>query len=221
MPQEPVRVDIVSDVVCPWCIVGYRQLLAASRATGIAIQTDWHPFELNPDMAPEGENIRDHIMRKYGSTEAQSQNARQQLTDLGATLDFTFNWTPDSRIYNTFEAHQLIHWAADAGKAQELKLALFDAYFTNGLDVSDTEVLITVAATLGLDADTARAVLANARYADTVRDKEQFWTSRGVSGVPTMIFEAKQATSGAQGIDIFSQVLTQIAAQPRQVPSHS
>lgn len=216
MPQDPIRVDIVSDVVCPWCIVGYRQLIAASKATGVAIQTHWHPFELNPDMEAAGENIRDHIMRKYGSTEEQSQGTRQQLTDLGASLDFTFNWSPQSRIYNTFAAHQLIHWAADAGKAQDLKLALFDAYFTDGLDVSNSHVLVSVAGSLGLDATIAAEVLADQRYAETVREKEQFWTSRGVSGVPTMIFDAHQATSGAQGVEVFAQVLTQMATQPRQ-----
>lgn len=219
MTTEPIRVDIVSDVVCPWCIIGYRQLLKASEATGIPVETYWHPFELNPDMVAEGENIREHIMRKYGSTAEQSAQARNRLSDLGEELDFTFAWSDDSRIYNTFAAHQLIHWASEAGKAQDLKLALFDAYFTEGRDVSDTEVLIAVAGTIGLDTDDARAVLADQRFAETVREKETFWTSRGVSGVPTMIFDAQQATSGAQGVDIFSKVLQHMAEQPRKVPA--
>ncbi|TCL08246.1 putative DsbA family dithiol-disulfide isomerase [Shimia isoporae] len=217
--QDPIRVDIVSDVVCPWCIIGYRQLLKASEATGIAVETYWHPFELNPDMVPEGENIREHIMRKYGSTAEQSAQARTRLSDLGEELDFTFAWSDDSRIYNTFAAHQLIHWASDTGKAQDLKLALFDAYFTEGRDVSDNDILIDVAGSVGLDTDEARAVLSDNRYADTVREKETFWTSRGVSGVPTMIFDAQQATSGAQGVEIFSKVLEHMAQQPRKVPA--
>lgn len=211
MAKDPIRVDIISDVVCPWCIVGYRQLMQASEATGIPVETYWHPFELNPDMVAEGENLRDHIMRKYGSSAEQSQSARDHLTSVGKDLDFEFDWTEDSRIYNTFAAHQLLHWASESGQAQALKLALFDAYFTHGRDVSDPEVLIETAASIGLDADDATAVLKDQRFAETVRQKEQFWTSRGVSSVPTMVFDAKQATSGAQGVDTFANLLRHIA----------
>jgi len=211
MAEDPIRVDIISDVVCPWCIVGYRQLIQASKDTGIPVETYWHPFELNPDMVAEGENLRDHIMRKYGSSAEQSQSARDHLTSVGKDLDFEFDWTEDSRIYNTFAAHQLLHWASESGQAQALKLALFDAYFTHGRDVSDPEVLIETAASIGLDADDAKAVLKDQRFAETVRQKEQFWTSRGVSSVPTMVFDAKQATSGAQGVDTFANLLRHIA----------
>ncbi|SMP33993.1 DsbA family oxidoreductase [Shimia sagamensis] len=213
MAQDPIRVDIVSDVVCPWCIVGYRQLMQASEATGIAIETYWHPFELSPDMEAEGENLRDHIMRKYGSSADQSKDARDRLTDVGAELGIDFQWSDDSRIYNTFAAHQLLHWASETGHAQALKLALFDAYFTHGRNVSDLNVLIDAAASVGLDAEEAEAVLKEERHADMVRQKEQFWTSRGVSGVPTMIFDGKQATSGAQGVATFSQLLKQLTSQ--------
>jgi len=211
MAQDPIRVDIVSDVVCPWCIVGYRQLMQASEATGILVETYWHPFELNPDMEAEGENLRAHIMRKYGSSAEQSQSARDHLTNVGKDLDFAFHWTEDSRIYNTFAAHQLLHWASESGQAQALKLALFDTYFTQGRDVSDPDVLIETAASIGLSAEEAKAVLQDQRYAETVRQKEQFWTSRGVSGVPTMVFDSKQATSGAQGVDTFANLLRTIA----------
>ncbi len=211
MAKDPIRVDIISDVVCPWCIVGYRQLIQASKDTGIPVETYWHPFELNPDLVAEGENLRDHIMRKYGSSAEQSQSARDHLTSVGKDLDFEFNWTEDSRIYNTFAAHQLLHWASESGQAQALKLALFDAYFTHGRDVSEPEVLIETAASIGLDAEDAKAVLKDQRFAETVRQKEQFWTSRGVSSVPTMVFDAKQATSGAQGVDTFANLLRHIA----------
>ncbi len=213
MAQDPIRVDIVSDVVCPWCIVGYRQLMQASEATGIAVETYWHPFELNPDMEPKGENLRDHIMRKYGSTAEQSKDARDRLTHVGADLDIDFQWSDNSRIYNTFAAHQLLHWASETGQAQALKLALFDAYFTKGQDVSDPEVLVDVAASIGLNSEEAQAVLKEQRLAEMVRQKEQFWTSRGVTGVPTMVFEGKQATSGAQGVDTFAKLLRHMAAQ--------
>ncbi len=213
MAQDPIRVDIVSDVVCPWCIVGYRQLMRASEATGVAVETYWHPFELNPDMEPKGENLRDHIMRKYGSTAEQSKDARDRLTHVGADLDIDFQWSDNSRIYNTFAAHQLLHWASETGQAQALKLALFDAYFTKGQDVSDPEVLVDVAASIGLNSEEAQAVLEDQRHAEMVRQKEQFWTSRGVTGVPTMVFEGKQATSGAQGVDTFAKLLRHVADQ--------
>ncbi|MFY0660382.1 MAG: DsbA family oxidoreductase [Shimia sp.] len=213
MAQDPIRVDIVSDVVCPWCIVGYRQLKQAAEETGVAIETYWHPFELNPDMEAEGENLRDHIMRKYGSTAEQSKDARDRLMKVGADLDFDFHWTDDSRIYNTFAAHQLLHWASETGQAQALKLALFDAYFTQGKDVSDPEVLVDVATSIGLPPEEAREVLKDQRHAEMVRQKEQFWTSRGVTGVPTMVFGGKQATSGAQGVDTFARLLKQLTSQ--------
>lgn len=208
---DPIRVDIISDVVCPWCIVGFRQLQQASEATGIAIETYWHPFELNPDMPPEGENLRDHIMRKYGSTPEQSQRARDQLVAVGTPLGINFQFGDDSTIVNTFGAHQLLHWAQEFGKSQALKLALFDAYFTNGKDVSNPNVLVDAASSVGLDRAEAAKVLEDQRFGETVREKEAFWTSRGVSGVPTMVFDARQATSGAQGIETFARVLTHLS----------
>ncbi len=210
MTTSPLRVDIISDVVCPWCIVGYRQLMKAAEATGVEIEVYWHPFELNVDMVPEGENLRDHIMRKYGSTEEQSQSARDHLTEIGADLDIQFSWSNDSRIYNTFDAHQLLHWASESGDAHKLKLALFEAYFEQGRNVSDQHILIDVVAQLGLDTESAKAALKDKRYANVVREKQGFWTSRGVSGVPTMIFDAKHATSGAQGVSTFSNILRQL-----------
>jgi len=186
--------------------------MQASEAAGIPVETYWHPFELNPGMEAEGENLREHIMRKYGSSAEQSQSARDHLTSVGKDHRFDFQWNEDSRIYNKFAAHQLLHWASESGQAQALKLALFDAYFTQGRDVSDPEVLIEVAASIGLDAEEAKVMLQDQRYAETVRQKEQFWTSRGVSGVPTMVFDAKQATSGAQGVDTFARLLQQMAA---------
>ncbi len=210
---NPLRIDIVSDVVCPWCIVGYRQLQQAAEATGIAIETSWHPFELNPDMPPEGENLREHIMRKYGSTPEQSQKARDHLTALGEPLGIDFQFSDDSKIVSTFAAHQLLHWAQDFGKALDLKLALFAAYFTDGKDVSDFGVLMDVAVSVGLDRDGAQSVLAEQRLADTVRAQQAFWTSRGVSGVPTMVFDGRHATSGAQGVETFTKILQQLAQE--------
>ncbi|NRB35615.1 MAG: DsbA family oxidoreductase [Rhodobacteraceae bacterium] len=211
MPQDPrpvLQVDIVSDVVCPWCIIGWLQLDAALARTGVLANLRWHPFELNPDMPAEGQNLREHIMQKYGSTEAQSRQARQRLTDLGAEFGFTFAFSDDSRMRNTFRAHQLLDWAEEQGRQHPLKLALFDAYFTKALDVNDSDVLITAAQAAGLDPNAAREVLDTGSHQARVREKQRFWTSRGVSGVPTMVFDGRYATTGAQGTDTYVQVIT-------------
>lgn len=209
MTAEPLRIDIISDVVCPWCIVGFRQLTRAldSAPDEAATEIHWHPFELNPQMPPEGQDLREHIAEKYGSTEEQSQAVRDRLSALGAELDFTFNFPPDRRIYNTFQAHQLLHWAGEQGRQTELKLAFFTAYFTDGRDVSDPEVLLQVVAEAGLDAEEARAVLEDGRFEEVTRQLEQFWTSRGIQGVPAVVFEGKYLISGAQDASVFSDVI--------------
>lgn len=208
-----IQIDIVSDVVCPWCIVGFRQLDAALKQQGIQAQLRWHPFELNPNMPPEGQNLREHITEKYGSTPEQSQQARDRLTAIGAELGFTFNFDEDSRIVNTFMAHQLLDWAEGQGLQHQLKLALFDAYFTRQQDVSDIEVLLQAVTSAGLNPDSARQVLETGEHIALVREKQQFWTSRGISGVPSMVFGGKYLLTGAQGVDTYSRVLQQCLAE--------
>lgn len=209
---QPIRVDIVSDVVCPWCAIGYYQLAKAVRETGIEVDIHWHPFELNPQMAPEGENLRAHLAAKYGTTPEGSRQARARLTEMGAALGFTFNYADDMRMYNTFRAHQLIDWAEEQGKAHEVKLALFAAFFSRREDVSSIAVLAGVATAAGLDGDAARAMLDSGERAEQVRAKEQFWTSRGVRGVPAMIFERQHLVSGAQGEENYAGILRQLKA---------
>ncbi|SHE97317.1 Predicted dithiol-disulfide isomerase, DsbA family [Ruegeria intermedia] len=206
-PRPTLQIDIVSDVVCPWCIVGFLQLDQALTREGVQARLRWHPFELNPAMGPEGQNLREHIIEKYGTTVEQSQQARAQLTALGADLGFAFNFTDESRIVNTFAAHQLLDWAEEQGRQHPLKLALFTAYFTDQRDVSDTEVLVDAARAVGLDGDAARAALASGAHAGPVRQKQQFWTSHGISGVPAMVFGGKYLLTGAQGPDTYAQVL--------------
>ncbi|MXU66529.1 DsbA family oxidoreductase [Oceanomicrobium pacificus] len=212
---SPLRVDIISDVVCPWCIIGYRQLAAAAEAEGAALEVHWHPFELNPDMVPEGEDLREHVARKYGSSTADSDAARARLSSLGAELGFDIRFTPDSRIYNTFQAHQLLHWAGTLGQEHALKMALFAAYFTDRRDVSDPAVLVEICQNIGLDAAEAKAVLEDARYAQTVREAEAVWTRQGIRGVPAMIFSGRYLVSGAQGIENYRKVLQQLADAPQ------
>ncbi|NOD75081.1 MULTISPECIES: DsbA family oxidoreductase [unclassified Ruegeria] len=202
-----VQIDIVSDVVCPWCIVGFKQLDTALQQMGVLARLRWHPFELNPNMPREGQNLRDHIMEKYGTTAEQSQQARDRLTSIGAELGFTFNFGDESRMVNTFAAHQLLDWAEGQGRQHPLKLALFDAYFTRQKDVSDTEVLLDAVRSVGLDAEAARQALESGKHTGPVREKQQFWTSRGISGVPSMVFGGKYLLTGAQGTETYAQVL--------------
>ena len=205
-----VRVDIVSDVVCPWCVIGYHQLAKASDETGIGIDVHWHPFELNPDMAQEGENLREHLAAKYGTTLEGSIKARARLTEMGAELGFTFNYADDMRMVNTFRAHQLIDWAEDQGRAHDMKLALFAAFFTRREDLNNLDVLADVAASIGLDRETACAMLDSAERIRSVREKELFWASRGVTGVPAIIFERQHLVTGAQGEENYANILKQL-----------
>lgn len=209
--ESTVQVDIVSDVVCPWCVVGFRQLGQALAQTGMRAALRWHPFELNPQMPAEGENLREHLMGKYGISEADSIVARKRLVDLGVELGFAFNFTDASRIVNTFQAHQLLDWAEEFGQQTQLKQALFEAYFTNGLNVSDREVLLGIAGETGLDRDAARQMLDRGERVEQVRAHQRFWTERGVSGVPTMVFAGKHAVSGAQGVDNYIRILNHLA----------
>lgn len=210
----PLRIDIVSDVMCPWCIIGYRQLSEALDATGTAHDIHWHPFELNPEMPPEGQNTREHIIAKYGSTPEQSDSSRKQMAGLGADLGFDFRFTSDMRMHNTFNSHQLLHWADTQGRKHELKLALFTAHFTDGRNLSDNAVLADVAGETGLDRDEALAVLADQRFAAEVRQIENFWVQQGIRGVPTVVLNRKHLVTGAQGVENYTNILEQLAKEP-------
>jgi predicted DsbA family dithiol-disulfide isomerase len=210
-----MTIDFVSDVSCPWCIIGLRALEEALARTSDTVAADisFQPFELNPDMPPEGQNIVDHITQKYGSTPAQSAANRQMIRDRAAGLGFTMAMSDQSRIYNTFDAHRLLHWAELEGHQLALKNALFDAYFTNGQSPADHEVLASAAEKAGLDGAAAREVLASGRYATEVRDAEDLWRSRGINAVPAVVIDGRYLISGGQPPDVFEQALRQIAAQ--------
>ena len=209
--STPLRIDIVSDVVCPWCVIGWRQLERALASTGTAAEVHWHPFELNPQLGAEGEDLADHLARKYGTTPEQSRANRARIAELGAGLGFTFAYDGESRIRNTFRAHQLIRWADHQGRGHEAKQALFTAHFTRGADIHDLDVLAEVAAEIGLDPAAARQVLESGRYADAVREEETLWTGRGIHAVPAIVFAGKYLVSGAQGIENYVAILEQLA----------
>ena len=208
--ENVLQIDIVSDVVCPWCIVGFKQLETAIAQTGVSAAVKWHPFELNPEMPDEGENLREHIMRKYGTSREQSQEARERLAEIGSGLGFDFRFTDDMRMVNTFKAHQLIHWAASEGKEHPLKMALFSAYFQERKNLNENGILADVAESQGLDRAEALNVLADGRCADQVRQEESFWTQNGIHGVPAVIFERRHLVSGAQGVDNYAAIIRQL-----------
>jgi predicted DsbA family dithiol-disulfide isomerase len=211
----PIKIDFVSDVVCPWCAVGLASLQQAIERLGDDVAVDLHfqPFELNPQMAAEGEDIDEHITRKYGSTPEQLAQNREAIRARGAALGFTFGTR--QRIYNTFDAHRLLHWAALQGHDKEvaLKHALLRAYFTDGEDVSAPATLARIAAEVGLDADRARQILASDEYADEVRAQERYFMERGIRAVPSVIINDRHLISGGQPVEVFEQALRQIAAK--------
>jgi predicted DsbA family dithiol-disulfide isomerase len=215
-----LHIDFVSDVVCPWCVVGLGGLetaLATLKAEGIEAQVHFQPFELNPQMAPEGENIVEHIGRKYGSTPEQSAANRAMITQRAAEAwpGFEMRMGPDSRIWNTFDAHRLLHWAGTVGLAEQraLKAALFAAHFTEGKALPDAEVLADAAAAAGLDRDKAVEVLADDLYAAEVRAAEDLWRSRGINGVPAVVVEGKWLISGGQPAGVFEEALRGMAGE--------
>jgi predicted DsbA family dithiol-disulfide isomerase len=207
-----MKIDFVSDVSCPWCAIGLQGLLAALKNIG-STDTELHfqPFELNPDMEAGGEDVGDHLARKYGGSRQQFAQAEEMIRSRGAQLGFRFDMKKRTRIYNTFDAHRLLHWAGLQGKQLELKQALFRAYFTDGLDPSDHEVLAMIAAYAGLDAAAAREVLSSDRYAAEVRAREQFYRNQGINAVPAIIIDDRHLIEGGQPVAVFEKVLRQLA----------
>ena len=213
-----LKIDFVSDISCPWCAIGLRSLEQALERVGDQTTADIHfqPFELNPQMPPEGQDVAEHIAQKYGSTPEQLRRNQEGIRARGAELGFTFNMDKRSRVYNTFDAHRLLHWAALEGRQHALKQALLAAYFTEGRNPSDREVLIDVATQAGLDPVRAREVLESGRYADEVREREQFYGRQGIHAVPSVIVNDKYLIQGGQPVAAFEQALRKIADESRQ-----
>ncbi|ALF59099.1 DsbA family oxidoreductase [Psychrobacter urativorans] len=210
--DKPLQIDIVSDIVCPWCVIGYRQLVEALKQTNTAYEIHWHPFELNPDMSLDGQNLREHSAQKYGRSAEEVQESRDRITAAGADAGFEFNFNADTRVHNTFNVHQLLHWAHQYGRANDLKQALFSAHFTNNRDLSNKTVLADVAAEIGLNHAEALAILDDQRFAKVVRESEQQSRSQGIQSVPAVIFNGQHLISGAQGVENYSSILKQLAA---------
>jgi len=209
-----LKIDFVSDVSCPWCVIGLRALDQALVELGDEVDAQIHfqPFELNPNMPSEGQDIKEHIAEKYGSTPEQIEGIHETIRAKGAELGFVFA-KGERRIYNTFDAHRLLHWAETEGKQHALKTALFEAYFSELKDPSSHADLADAAQKVGLDRLRAQAVLAGNDYAAQVREDEQLWTSRGVSSVPTIVFNDQYAVSGGQPVDVFVSAIRQIISE--------
>src|ERR1700761_9572460 len=215
--QSPkaMRIDFVSDVVCPWCVIGLKGLeKALENLKGTVDATiELQPFELNPGMAPEGQNVAEHVAQKFGGQTAQLDAARDAIKTRAADLGFTMAMKEDSRIFNSFDAHRLVHWAGLKGKGVELKLALFEAYFTDGANISDVDVLAARAESVGLDPAEAREVLTSGAYKAEVLAAEDMWKRSGISAVPSVIVNRKFLISGGQPPAVFEETLRRIAAE--------
>lgn len=208
----PLRIDFVSDVACPWCVVGLRSLMKALDAVGDKIEAEIHfqPFELNPDMPAEGENTAQHVARKYGANPERSAASRNAIREHGEALGFDFNYSSESRIWNTFDAHRLLYWAGIEGRQLELKEALFAANFTEQKSTSDHDVLVGAAKVAGLDAAKAKEVLESGAYTKEVRAEEDVWRNRGINAVPSVIFNQRWMIQGGQPPRVFEQAIRQI-----------
>ena len=211
-----VRIDFVSDIACPWCAIGLASLQKAMASTGTAPQVDLHfqPFELNPGMAPEGEDVGEHLARKYGSTAEQQAQIRDTIRQRGAAVGFDFKPEGRGRVVNTFNAHRLLHWAGlQSAQAQlALKQALMQAYHGRGERVDQDDVLLAAVRAAGLDEAAARDVLQGDAYAAEVRADEQRWQQAGIQSVPAIVINGRHLISGGQPPEVFEQALRRAVA---------
>lgn len=211
--MKTLKIDFVSDVSCPWCAIGLNSLEQALRRLDgeISAELQFQPFELNPQMGPEGQDIDEHLMEKYGATPDQSARTREAIRARGEDVGFDFRMDRRSRIYNTFDAHRLLHWAELEGRQQALKHALFKAYFTDGENPGSHEVLLRLAREAGLDAERARAILSSDEYAQETRERERYWLDQGIHSVPAVIINERYLVQGGQPPEAFEQALRQVA----------
>ncbi len=222
MPN-PIKIDFVSDVACPWCAVGLKSLEEAMARVGDGLQVElrFQPFELNPQMPAEGEDAIEHLTRKYGISAEQAAQNGEAIRMRGAQLGFEFRMDKRRRVYNTFDAHRLLHWAELQGQSQQLALkhALLRAYFTEGDDVSSHGTLARLAGEVGLDGARARQILDSDQYADAVRRQQRHYAGQGITAVPSVIFNDRHLIQGGQPVELFEQALRQLAGIPAPNPA--
>lgn len=213
-----LKIDFVSDISCPWCAIGLSALAQALANVQGDVAADLHvqPFELNPQMPAGGQDVAEHLTQKYGSTSEQQAQMRDTIRQRGADVGFAFNPAGRGRIYNTFDAHRLLHWAGleSAPRQLALKKALLAACHTHSQVMESPEVLLTAVAQAGLDTQRAQAILSSEEFAADVRAAEAFYTSHGINSVPAVIINNKHLISGGQPVAVFEQALRKIAAEP-------
>ncbi|CAE6932872.1 dithiol-disulfide isomerase involved in polyketide biosynthesis [Vibrio sp. B1FLJ16] len=207
-----IKLDIISDVVCPWCVIGYKHLMAAIDELGIQDKVDieWQPFELNPDMPAEGEGLREHIARKYGASKQDSDKTQANITEQGAKYGFEFNYFDEMKMVNTLDAHVLLDLARDQGKQTELKLRLFSAFFSERKDISDLNTLLDEAEKVGMFKQEVMQALSDTAIREKIRSTEAQWYQMGISSVPTVIFNRKTALTGAHPQESYKRVLKEL-----------
>ena len=217
--NRTVKIDFVSDVVCPWCALGVTALEQAIKnlAGEVDVELTYKPFELNPDMPAEGEHAIEHMMRKYGRSAEQVADRNAMIIERGEQIGFHFDLEKRSHFHNTFDAHRLLFWATTKGRQRELKQALLKAYFTDGKNPNDHATLLTLAEAVGLDGPRAQEVLANAEFGQAVRELERFYQQRGIDSVPAMVLDDKQVIPGSQSVAYYQQALRQAA----QIAAHA
>jgi predicted DsbA family dithiol-disulfide isomerase len=212
---KKMKIDFVSDIACPWCVIGLGGLEIALERLQNEIEPEitFHPFELNPNMPAGGENTVEHIVAKYRIPADEARVNRERVKARAAEVGFTMNTSDATRIYNTFDAHRLLAWSASHGKQHALKRQVFVVNFTDQTDPGNHDVLVDAATKVGLDPAEARAVLESDRYAEEVRRDEALWQSRGITGVPAVIVNDRYLISGGQPPDEFERQLLKIAAE--------
>jgi predicted DsbA family dithiol-disulfide isomerase len=210
--SDKIKIDIVSDVVCPWCTIGYKRLAKAISEMGIQnkVEIEWHPFELNPNMPVEGENVQEHIANKYGASLEDQKRSQKNMTEVGAELGFKFDYFEEMRMVNTRDAHILLDYAKENGKQTDLKMRLVESFFSERKDVSTKEILKLALKEVGLNVDEGMARLESDDARSQVQSEEAYWKNLGVNSVPTIVFNQKSAVTGAQPVAVFKEVLTEL-----------
>ena len=210
--KNKIKIDIVSDVVCPWCIIGYKRLEKAIKELGFEdkIEIEWHPFELNPNMPVEGENVIEHVSNKYGMNKEQALASQKSMTNNGEELGFKFNYFDEMKIVNTRDAHILLDFAKEFGKQTKLKMRLMGAFFSEQKDISNRDILLKEFQGIGLDIDKAREILKDEKNREEIKIKESSWQKKGISAVPTMIFNNDSMMNGAYPVETYKQVLSEL-----------
>ena len=211
-----LQIDFVSDVACPWCAIGLASFEQALKDVGdeVSVALHFQPFELNPTMGPEGADAAEYLIAKYGMSREQLAQNRQRIAERGAAVGFTFG--ERKQVWNTFDAHRMLYWAGVEGlpgSQHALKKSLLQAYHGEGRNPGAHDVLLELAAAVGLDAERARTILASKQFSDEVRAAERFWQEAGIDGVPAVVVNRRHLIQGGQPPEVFAQALRKIAAE--------